>query len=57
MFFWNNDKAKLKHLEAGLNFLSDEVEELRKRIRILEEAAYGLKKDGTPRAKPGRKTK
>jgi hypothetical protein len=35
--------------------LTDHVFVLRDRIKTLEQSPYGIKKDGTPRAKPGRK--
>ena len=38
-----------------LELLEKRLEVLTERLDKLEEAKYGLKKDGTPRAKPGRK--
>ena len=53
MLFFKKDKQELlkrvSELEQNIIWMHD-------RIKKLEDAAYGLKKDGTPRAKPGRKT-
>ena len=46
-----------KELDSALAFLDGHVDILKERIRKLEQAAHGLKKDGQPRAKPGRKAK
>jgi len=64
MFFWNKDK---KEIETELNFLrmrsslqADVLEDLTARLDryeqiLLQLGKYGFKKDGSPKAKPGRK--
>lgn len=66
MFFWSNEK---KAMNDKLKIFELEILNLKRRIQWLEDtvypkkekekpdAPYGLKKDGTPRAKPGRKSK
>jgi hypothetical protein len=54
MFF---NKSRLEKLERELVLLEDLFADALKRIAKLEEARYGLKVDGTPKAKPGRKAK
>lgn len=68
MFISKEEKALINDV---LGLLTENVEEIKKRLESLnvavtsqnyrlvslENAAYGLKKDGTPRAKPGRKAK
>ena len=44
-----------REFHSALAFLDGHVDILKERVRKLEQAAHGLKKDGTPRAKPGRK--
>jgi hypothetical protein len=64
MFFWQDEKDALRDkiaalqqqvnkLEANLSF---RVDMLGKRVNSLNHP-YGAKKDGTPKAKPGRKPK
>jgi len=65
MFYWKQDKELInecfERLDSRVRELSRGLYEAEHRIKKLEatvkglEAAYGLKKDGTPRAKPGRK--
>lgn len=64
MLFWNKDKQKIVN---ELNFLrmrselqADVLEDLTARLNRYEEILltlnkYGFKKDGQPKAKPGRK--
>jgi hypothetical protein len=64
MFFWNKDK---KEIVNELNFLrmrselqADVLEDLTARLDryeqiLLKFSKYGFKKDGQPKAKPGRK--
>ena len=54
MFF---NTKRIKELESSLAWLYGHVDLMEARLQKLEEAAHGLKKDGTPRAKPGRKVK
>jgi hypothetical protein len=62
MFFWKQDKEKI---ETELNFLrmrigiqADIIENLVTRLDRYERfVRYGIKKDGTPKSKPGRKPK
>ena len=69
MFFWNKDKQDLEFLMRRVDIQASIIEKMdtdmsKMRVTIgnilisqqnLREAAYGFKKDGTPRAKPGRK--
>jgi hypothetical protein len=67
MFYWNKDKKEiheaLQSLQADVDFLnlrsntqSNIIQNLVDRLDSYERATkYGLKKDGTPKAKPGRK--
>ena len=48
---------RLERLERELVLLEDLFADALKRIAKLEEARYGLKVDGTPKAKLGRKAK
>jgi hypothetical protein len=64
MFFWNKDKEEIVN---ELNFLrmrselqADVLEDLTARLDryeqiLLKFSKYGFKKDGQPKAKPGRK--
>ena len=64
MFFWNKDKEEIV---SELNFLrmrselqADVLEDLTARLDryeqiLLQLGKYGFKKDGSPKAKPGRK--
>jgi len=54
MFF---NKSRIEKLEREVVMLEDLFAVALKRIAKLEEARYGLKVDGTPKAKPGRKQK
>ena len=54
MFF---NKSRIEKLEREVIILEDLYADALKRIMKLEEARYGLKVDGTPKAKPGRKQK
>jgi hypothetical protein len=54
MFFKNK---RIEQLEASLMFLDAQIDGLRNRINKLEEARWGFKVDGTPKAKPGKKVK
>ena len=53
--FFNN--KRIEQLEREVVMLEDLFADALKRIMKLEEARYGLKVDGTPKAKPGRKVK
>jgi len=53
--FFNNNRIKL--LEESITYLDKLIDDLRERVYLLENAPYGVKKDGTPKAKPGRKAK
>ena len=53
--FFNN--KRIEQLEREVVMLEDLFADALKRIMKLEEARYGLKVDGTPKAKPGRKAK
>lgn len=67
MFYWNKDKKEihgaLQSLQADIDFLNvrintqaNIIQNLVDRLDLYERATkYGLKKDGTPKAKPGRK--
>ena len=48
---------KLTYLEGRIEMLSKALANQNMRIVCLEDARYGLKVDGTPKAKPGRKQK
>jgi hypothetical protein len=52
MFYWKKDK---QDLVDTIKYFAEQVDVLRQRVEKLEAAPHGLKKDGTPRAKPGRK--
>ena len=54
MFF---NTKRIEQLEREVIMLEDLFADALKRIMKLEEARYGLKVDGTPKAKPGRKVK
>jgi hypothetical protein len=54
MFF---NTKRIEQLEREVIMLEDLFADALKRIMKLEEARYGLKVDGTPKAKPGRKIK
>ena len=54
MFF---NTKRIEQLEREVVMLEDLFADALKRIMKLEEARYGLKVDGTPKAKPGRKAK
>ena len=48
---------RLERLEQEVVMLEDLFAQALQRIDKLEEARWGLKVDGTPKAKPGRKIK
>jgi len=48
---------RLERLEQEVVMLEDLFRSALRRIANLEEARWGLKVDGTPKAKPGRKVK
>ena len=48
---------RLERLEREVVMLEDLFRSALRRIANLEDARYGLKVDGTPKAKPGRKQK
>jgi hypothetical protein len=48
---------RLERLEQEVVMLEDLFSQALQRISNLEEARWGLKVDGTPKAKPGRKVK
>ena len=48
---------RLERLEQEVVMLEDLFRSALKRISNLEEARWGLKVDGTPKEKPGRKAK
>ena len=48
---------KLSYLEGRIEMLSKALVNQNSRIVSLENARYGVKIDGTPKAKPGRKIK
>ena len=48
---------RLERLEQEVVMLEDFLAQMLKRIDVLEEARWGMKVDGTPKAKPGRKAK
>lgn len=54
MFF---NTKRIEQLEREVIMLEDLFADALKRIMKLEEARWGLKVDGTPKAKPGRKVK
>ena len=57
MFYTNKER---KRLYEALDFLNSEFESLKQRIDLMEEEKkfpYGIKKDGTPKLKPGRPIK
>jgi len=54
MFF---NTKRIEQLEREVIMLEDLFADALKRIMKLEEARWGLKVDGTPKAKPGRKAK
>ena len=54
MFISSEEKKLI--LEC-LELLEKRLDMVLERLNILEQSKYGLKKDGTPRAKPGRKAK
>ena len=53
--FFNN--KRLERLEKEIVMLEDLFAQVLHRIDMLELVRYGLKVDGTPKAKPGRKAK
>ena len=53
--FFNN--KRIEQLEREVVMLEDLFADALKRIMKLEEARWGLKVDGTAKAKPGRKVK
>ena len=64
MLFWNKDKQKieteLEFLRLRTSLQADVLEDLTARLDRYEEillkfSKYGFKKDGQPKAKPGRK--
>ena len=54
MFF---NTKRIEQLEREVIMLEDLFADALKRIMKLEEARWGLKVDGSPKAKPGRKAK
>ena len=54
MFF---NTKRIERLEREVIMLEDLFADALKRIMKLEEARWGLKVDGTPKSKPGRKVK
>lgn len=54
MFF---NTKRIERLEREVVMLEDLFADALKRIMKLEEARWGLKVDGSPKAKPGRKAK
>jgi hypothetical protein len=68
MFFWKQHKQDLEFLKMRVDLQASIIEKMDEDIKKmsvtignilisqqhLREAAHGLKKDGTPRAKPGR---
>ena len=48
---------KLSYLEGRIEMLSKALVNQNTRMVSLEDARYGVKIDGTPKAKPGRKAK
>jgi hypothetical protein len=54
MFF---NTKRIERLEQEVVMLEDLFAQALQRISNLEEARWGLKVDGTPKAKPGRKQK
>jgi hypothetical protein len=58
MFFWKSDKSRLIELEREVLRLKTRVGILEDRwYKSLEQAPHGVKLDGTPKKKPGRKAK
>ena len=64
MLFTNKHQSRVTALEHKLTYLEGRIEILSKalanqnmRIVNLENARYGVKIDGSPKAKPGRKQK
>jgi len=57
MFFTLRHQARLTRLEHEIAMLESLFADSLKRIAKLEEARWGMKIDGTPKAKPGRKAK
>jgi len=71
MFYWNKNKQEIREalesLQADLDFLNlrfstqaEVLEDLTTRLDrheqiLLKLGKYGFRKDGTPKAKPGRK--
>ena len=55
MIFFNT--KRIERLEREVVMLEDLFADALKRIAKLEETKHGIKKDGTPKAKPGRKAK
>jgi hypothetical protein len=57
MFFTLKHKVRVTRLEHEIAMLESLFADSLKRIMKLEEARWGLKVDGTAKAKPGRKVK
>jgi hypothetical protein len=59
MLFWRKTKSDLSFLTElymqKVDVQASMIEKLEARLERLEAAPHGFKKDGTPRAKPGRK--
>jgi hypothetical protein len=57
--FFNKSKleGEIAFLRVRVDLLASACEQLETRIERLEAARWGLKVDGTPKAKPGRKVK
>jgi len=57
MLFTRKHQVRLTRIEHEIAMLESFFADSLDRIIKLEEARYGLKVDGTPKAKPGRKVK
>ena len=60
MFFWNKYKVELDFLRMRSNLQAGVIEDLADRLDRYEQILFkfnehGFKKDGSPKAKPGRK--
>jgi hypothetical protein len=55
MFFLKKDKQNVEFVMMRMDIQASIIEKLEARLERLEAAPHGIKKDGTPRAKPGRK--
>jgi hypothetical protein len=57
MLFTHKHQVRLTRLEQEVVMLEELFKSALKRIANLEDARWGLKVNGTPKAKPGRKAK